>query len=293
MNTNKEALARMKEDMQLRGLSPGTQYEYLLQAEVFLKHCNRDIEEIDEQDIRKYIAYLINERKLAASTVNLYRAAICFLFAITLNKNLNYRQIPNMKKEQNIPVILTSEEVVRLFRHELNLRNKAILMTVYSAGLRVSEVCNLKVSDIDSKSMRIKVRNGKGGKDRHTILSQKNLDILREYWQEYRVHLKKSSDGYLFLSKTRNTDHLSKNMVQYIFKAAIERAGIKKDVSIHVLRACFATHLLESGMDIFRIKQLLGHSCIKSTIAYLRLIKFDDKYKSPLDFLDMEGEEDI
>jgi len=290
MKTNEEVLARMKEDMQLRGMSEGTQREYLLRAKIFLTHCNRNIEDIDTQDIREYVTLLIKEKNLVASTISVYRAAICFLFTVTLDRDLNYRKIPHTKKKRSIPEILTREEVSLIFKNELNLRNKAILMTAYSAGLRVSEICKLKISDIDSVSMRILVKNGKGGKDRYTVLSQKTLDILREYWRQYRSFVKKHVNDYLFVSKRRNANHISKNMVQYIFKAAVERAGIKKDVSIHSLRTCFATHLLESGMDIYRIKQLLGHSCIQSTTFYLRLLNFDDKIKSPLDDLDMGGD---
>ena len=286
MKTNEQVLSRMKVDLTLRGFSPHSQKVYLNKVDIFLNYCNKNAEEMDEQDIRDYMYYLINVRKLAPNTVNVYHAAICFLFAVTLNRNLNYRQVPRMKVPLNLPDILSKEEISLLFENELSLRNKTILMTTYSAGLRISEICKLKVSDIDVKSMRIFIKSGKGRKDRYAILSQKNIEILREYWQKYHTLIQKTPDGYLFVGQNRK-DHLTNKSIHRFFKIAIERAGINKKVSMHTLRACFATHLLESGMDIFSIKELLGHSCISSTMVYLRLMEFGDKIKSPLDLFDM------
>lgn len=171
MNTNKEILARMEEDILLRGLAQGTREDYLMHAGLFLRYAQRPVEELDEQDIRQYLTYLIAEKKLTVSTVNTYNAALRFLFGVTLNRNLNYRQIPRLRQVRSLPGILTKDELRRVFDNASTLRNKAMLMTLYGGGLRLSEVCKLRVSDIDSNSMRIFINCGKGGKDRYTILS--------------------------------------------------------------------------------------------------------------------------
>lgn len=279
MQTNEQLLSRLTEDLTLRGLSPGTQEDYYMHTRLFLNWAKRPAETMTEEDIRAYLNYLITEKKLCVSTVNTYNAALRFFFAVTLNRNLNYRQIPRMRQTRRLPEILTQHEVARVLECASNLRNKAILMTIYGAGLRVSEVCNIQVRDIDSEAMRIFIRYGKNGKDRFTILSQLNLDILREYWKAYRP---KHPDGWLFLNKD-GSDKVNYRTVQDAFNSAVKRAGIKKDVSTHTLRHCFATHLLEAGTDVCRIKQLLGHTHIQSTTFYLHLLNFDSKLKSPLD----------
>lgn len=279
MNKNKEILARMEEDILLRGLAQGTREDYLMHAGLFLRYAQRPVEELDEQDIRQYLTYLITEKKLAVSTVNTYNAALRFLLGVTLNRNLNYRQIPRLRQVRSLPGILAKDELRRIFENASTLRNKAMLMTLYGGGLRLSEVCKLRISDIDSASMCIFVNCGKGGKDRYTILSQTNLDILREYWRQYRPY---HPDGWLFLSRD-GSSHSSFRMVQDAFKSALKRAGITKHATVHTLRTCFATHLLESGVDVCKVKQLLGHTHIQSTTFYLHLLNIDPKIKSPLD----------
>jgi site-specific recombinase XerD len=279
MQTNEQILSRMAEDLMLRGLAPGTQEDYLKHARLFLNWAKQPAEAMDEENIRAYLNYLISDKKLAVSTVNTYNAALRFMYAVTLNRNLNYRQIPRLKQVRSLPEILTKPELAKVFEKASTLQNKAILMTIYGAGLRLSEVCNLRVRDIDSEAMRIFVHHGKGGKDRYTILSQTNLEILREYWKAYRP---KHPDGWLFLSKD-GSRNVHMKTVQDAFNSAVKRVGIQKDVSTHTLRASFATHLLEAGVDVARIKQLLGHTHIQSTTFYLHLLNFDSALKSPLD----------
>jgi site-specific recombinase XerD len=281
MRTNEQVMKRMAEDLRLRGLAAGTQEDYLMHAGLFLAWAKRPAEEMDEENIRAYLNYLISEKKLAVSTVNTYNAALRFLFAVTLNRNLNYRQIPRLKEVRRIPEVLTQKEILLLFDNAGSLRNKALLMTIYGAGLRLSDVCGLQIRDIDSENMRIFIRQGKGGKDRFTLLSQSNLEILREYWKAYRPN---HPEGWLFLNKD-GSGKINYRTVQDAFKTAVKRAGIARDVSTHTLRHCFATHLLEAGTDIFRLKQLLGHTHIQSTTFYLHLLNFDSKLKSPLDTL--------
>jgi len=268
----------MAEDLKLRGLAAGTQTDYLMHARLFLDWANRPAETMDEENIRQYLNYLISDKKLCVSTVNTYNAALRFLFAVTMNRTLNYRQIPRLKQTRSLPEILTKTEVAQIFDCANSLRNKAILMTIYGAGLRISEVCNLKVRDIDSESMRIFIRCSKDGKDRYTLLSQVNLDILREYWKAYRPN---HPEGWLFLTK-RGTK-LNDRTARDVFDSTVIRTGITKDVTPHTLRHCFATHLLEAGTDVCRIKQLLGHTHIQSTTFYLHLLNFDASLKSPLD----------
>lgn len=281
MQTNEQLLSRMNEDIVLRGLANGTKVSYLMNTRLFLEWIGRPAESMDEEDIRVYLRYLITEKKLEASTINICNAALRFFFAVTLKRNLNYRLIPRMKQTRRFPEILTQAELASVFEQASSLRNKAMLMTVYGAGLRVSEVCSLQVCDIDSKAMRIFVRDSKNGKDRYTLLSKEDVEILREYWSAYRPG---HPDGWLFLNRN-GSGKMNLFTARDACRTAVKRAGIQKDVSIHTLRHCFATHLLEAGTDIFRIKELLGHASIQSTIWYLHLLNFDTKLISPLDTL--------
>jgi site-specific recombinase XerD len=289
MQTNEQIISRMTVDLNLRGLSSSTRYRYLMSARRFLDWANNPCEETGEEEIRNFLNYLINEIGLGASCVNTYNAALRFLFAVTLDRNLNYRQIPRLKQAQSLPEILSKSEVVRIFDNASTLRNKAVLMTIYGAGLRISEACNLKIRDIDSESMRIFVRCGKNSKDRYSLLSQTNLVILREYWRECRPN---HPDGWLFLNKD-GSEKIHRRTVQSAFNAAAKRAGINKDVSTHTLRSCFATHLLEGGADIHSIMRLLGHANLRNTSIYLKLASFDPSLKSPLDSLSGGHEENM
>jgi len=278
MRTNDQILSRMAEDLKLRGLAAGTQNDYIMHARLFLNWADRPAETMDEENIRQYLNYLISDKKLCVSTVNTYNAALRFLFAVTMNRTLNYRQIPRLKQTRSLPEILTQNEVAKIFECANSLRDKAILMTIYGAGLRISEVCNLKVRDIDSECMRIFIRCSKDGKDRYTLLSQTNLDILREYWKAYRPN---HPEGWLFI--TRRGTKFNEKTARDVFDLAVKKTKITKDITPHTLRHCFATHLLEAGTDVCRIKQLLGHTHIQSTTFYLHLLNFDASLKSPLD----------
>ena len=278
--TQDEILKKLKFDTELRGLSIHTQEEYLIKAKMFQNHFGKPASELGINEIREYLHYLKTEKKLSSGSINTYNSGLRFLYGVTLNANLNYKQIPRQRKKRKIPDILTQEEIKKLFDSCNNIRDKCILMTIYGAGLRLSEVANLKISDIDSKKMRILIRNGKGGKDRYALLSQTNLDILREYWMTYRPK------DYLFKSRTQSSPHLTPRATANIFRKYKEKAGITKKVSMHTLRHCFASHLLEAGTNIYYIKQLLGHSDISTTTFYLHLLKLDSmNVESPLDIL--------
>lgn len=193
---------------------------------------------------------------------------------------MEYKSTTKNQKASKLPSILSRKEIADLFSTITNLKHKAILMTIYGGGIRISEAANLKVSSIDSKNMQIFIKQGKGKKDRYTLLSNQNLQVLREYYKRYRPSI------YLFPGRELDKP-ITTRSIQLIFLEAKEKARIKKDVSVHTLRHCFATHLLEQGTDLCYIQQLMGHSSLGSTMIYLHLRRLDVlKLVSPLDKLE-------
>ena len=281
MLTMQQALTRMRADIQLRGLSQSTLKSYIANIREFFKFANKPVGDLDEVDVRKYLMHLIVERRLEPSTVNTYSAAIRFFFAVTLNRTMNYLQIPKMKKPKRLPVILTRNEVSELVAKTTNAKHKAMILTAYGSGLRGSELVSLKTTDIDSASMRVFVFNGKGKKDRYTILSEKSLLALRDYWRIYRPQ---NPAGYIF-PDYKKVDHITAKAFWSVIKAALSRTDIQKEISPHTLRHCFATHLLEDGYSLLQIKEMLGHSSISSTTIYLHLVNITSGITSPADEL--------
>jgi len=283
MNSHEQVLSRLREDILLRGLSKNTLDSYTKNARIFLTYCNRPADELGAEDIRSFLQYLIREKKSSPGTVNTYSAAIRFLFAVTLNRTLNYLQIPRQKMRKTLPEVLTREEISAIMAGCDNIKHKAMLMVAYGSGLRVSEVATLKIQHIDSKTMRVFVECGKGGKDRFTLLSEDCLYVLREYWKVYRPQ---HPEGWLFLG-TYKVTHITSAGIENAFNQAVKRTNITKDVSIHTLRHAFATHLLEDGATLLQIKKLLGHANIQSTTIYLHLANIASGVKSPLDHSSM------
>ncbi|MBC2721741.1 MAG: tyrosine-type recombinase/integrase [Desulfosporosinus sp.] len=276
--TKEEVLAKLKFDVELRGFSKHTQAEYYTKVKLFQEHFGKPATELGVEDVRQFLHYLTTVKKLAPETVNTYNSGLRFLYGVTLNVNLNPRQIPRHRKPRKLPDILTQEEIQALFNVCDNLRDQCILMTLYGAGLRLSEVASLKVSDIHSAKMQLFIRNAKGSKDRYALLSQANLDILRTYWKAYRPK------EWLFYSRNHSGTHITPKAVQNLFHKYVKKANISKNVSVHTMRHSFATHLLESGTSIYHIKQLLGHSNINTTCVYLHLVKIESlNVTSPLD----------
>jgi len=270
---------RMKIEMELRGYSPKTIKNYILHVSTFSKFHNKSPELLGEEEIREFLHHCITVRKLSEGTVNYYNACIKFFYAKVLHRKLDLKQLPKAKERRRLPAILSPEEMNDIFNATHNIKYKAIFMTIYSAGLRISEVCNLKVSDIDSKNMQIFIREGKGNKDRYTILGKSNLKILREYWEISRPK------EYLF-SGRYSINAISPRSVQVEFGKSIERTKITKHVTVHSVRHAFATHLLNGGTDVCHIQKLLGHTRISSTSVYLHLRRLDLlSIKSPLDTL--------
>lgn len=272
-------IEKMLIDMQLRGMSSGTQKGYVCRVKVFLKFIDKPVKELGENDIRIFLTYLIKEKKLSYGSVNTYNSTLKFFYETTLEKQWNEKNLPKLKEPKRLPAILSRQEVQSLFDATKNLKHKCMLMTVYSSGLRVSEVAKLKITDIDSKNMQIFIREGKGKKDRYTLLSQTNLEVLREYWKQYRP------SDWLFEGHKKGT-HVTVRTVQKILQYAKNKAGIKKPICVHTLRHCFATHLLEADTNLYHIKQLLGHTSLQTTSMYLHLMRMDVlKVQSPLDFM--------
>lgn len=278
--TKEEILQKLKFETSLRGLSKNTQDEYYTKVKQFQNYYDKPATELTIEDIKNYLHHLLTVKGLSSGTVNTYNSGLRFLYNITLDMPINLNKIPCLRKQRKFPDILTRDEVNALFNACDNLRDKCILMTMYSAGLRLSEVTSLNVSDIDSQKMQIFIRNGKGRKDRFAILSQANLEVLREYWKRYRPQ------DWLFYSRNNTGTHITPRATQDIFRKYKAIAGISKKVSSHTLRHSFATHLLENGVSIFHIKQLLGHSDISTTCFYLHLVKISElNVISPLDTL--------
>lgn len=284
MNHHEQIISKLQEDLVLRGLAAHTQQNYMRCARTFLAYCNRPVEQLEGSDIRRFLLYLIREKQFATKTVNLHSAAIRFLFAVTLDRPLSSLHVPRMKDPKKLPVLLSRAEVGSLFEHCPNLKHQAMLMVIYSAGLRVSEAAALKVHHIDSQTMRVLVACGKGGKARYTLLSEACLLDLRAYWRVYRP---KHPQGWLFPG-TYQVTHITSRSIQQAFDEARRRAGITKPVSVHSLRHAFATHLLEDGATLLQVKELLGHASIQTTTIYLHLAHLTAGLKSPLDTWSME-----
>ena len=268
---------QMEMDMKLRRFSPKTITCYLACMKGVAKHFRKSPAELGDEEIRAYLHYLMEERKASQSVLVQTYSALKFFFENTLQKQWNAIRIPRCKQRRKLPGVLTREEVESILSATKNLKHRAILMTLYSAGLRIGEVTRLKVSDIESGRMMIRVNEGKGLKDRYTLLGERNLEILRRYWKAYR-HLE-----WLFPGRNAS-DPVSISAIQRVFKTSLAKAGIKKKASVHTLRHCFATHLLDSGTDLYYIQRLLGHKSAGTTSVYLHITGKDiGKIKSPID----------
>ena len=266
--------------LQVLRYSRSTVNTYVSMFEEFINYYkNIDLISINENDIRAYLLHLVG-RGVSVSYQNQAINAIKFYFEIVLGLPNRHYYVERPRKVETLPLVLSVEEVQRLLNTVTNLKHKAILITIYSAGLRVSEVLELKMSDIQSDRMLILVRNSKGNKDRTTLLGKKTLSILREYYIEYKP------DTYLF--EGQNGGKYSSTSIQKILKKALKKANIIKPATIHTLRHSFATHLLEKGTNLRYIQTLLGHSSPKTTEIYTRVSTVDMEHiKNPIDNLDV------
>lgn len=277
-----ELRQRMDDAMVLRGLALRTRETYLACVAGLAKHYRCSPERLNAEQIQSYLLHLIIEKKLAYASVNQVACACRFLFGTVLQQRTIWLDIPMAKVPKRLPVVLARADITRLFAACGNLRTRTVLMTTYAAGLRVSEVCALQPTDIESAPDRmcIKLRHAKGGKDRYTLLSPKLLASLRLYWRICRPRIwlfpNKAGDGPLY-----------DQTAQRMYRAACEAAGLTNAAGIHTLRHSFATHLLEAGVDLHTIQRLLGHGHISTTMRYLHLARARlTGTTSPLELLD-------
>lgn len=271
----------LRRELLSRKYSYRTVKGYLYYNRDFLSFIKKEPADVQESDIKDYLLYLAEGKQSATATLNQAINALKFYYGTMLKKKFLY-EIKRPRKDKKLPVVLSKEEVASILSSVDNVKHKAILMLVYSAGLRVGEVVKLKPEDIDSKRMLIHVRGSKGRKDRYTMLSETALEILRQYWREHKP------TKWLF-EGARMGRYLSTRTVEKVLEYACEKVGIKKDASVHTLRHSFATHLLEGGTDLRYIQELLGHKDSKTTEIYTHVsTKSIGKIKSPLDTLNLE-----
>lgn len=268
---------KMKQEMELRGYSPQTQKHYLNHVRLLENYWGKPPDLIEPEEIKQYLHYRI-KKGISYSNISISCNAFKFMFNSVLYRSFSDEVIVRPKIKKKLPYVLSKNEILSILNHVSSLKHRTILLTIYSSGLRISEVLNLLGSDIDSDNMLIRVRGGKGGKDRFSILGRENLLLLRHYWKVYKP------EGFLFPGKSPGKPLAPRN-IQQVFKSAKEKAGITKPVSVHSLRHSFATHLLENDTDLRTIQVLLGHASIDSTCIYLHLsTKRLSSVKSPLDF---------
>jgi site-specific recombinase XerD len=258
----------MLEELQRRNYSDGTIRHHLRAVEEFANHYGKSPDRLGLNELRSYQAYLLKERKLAVGTVVNHVAGLRFFFVRTLKRHEFRDFIPYPNEPERLPTILSLDEVARLINASGNLFRRALLMTVYGTGMRRSEAVHLKVSDIDSKRMIIRVTQGKGAKDRDLPLSPELLETLRAYWRW------RKPKEYLFPSRGERKGAdvpLSDKTVWHVCGDAAKKAGIAKHVTPHTLRHSWATHLLEAGTDLRTIQMLLGHGDLETTARYIHL----------------------
>jgi site-specific recombinase XerD len=273
--------AKMIEQMQLQRLAPGTQDMYVKAIYRLAAYYRRSPDLLSSQEIHHYLHHLLAERQLAWSTCNVVAAAMQFFYVRTLGWKPLELNLPPRTAPKRLPQVLSVEQLERLFTTILNPKHRALLMTTYAAGLRVSEVVRLQVKDIESDASRmlIRINQGKGHKDRYTLLSERLLVELRAYWKIERPH------PWMFPGSTGSRP-LPSGTAQRIYNQARRHAGIEQGSGIHTLRHSFATHLFDAGVDPRTIQLLMGHRSIKTTVKYLHGSRRQlAQVKSPLDLL--------
>ena len=277
-----ELRQKMIKSMQLRNLGKTSQRSYLAAVEGLAKYYRKPPDEMTKEMIEDYLLYLINEKKRAPEGVAVVVSGLRFLYKQVLGDE---QRSPNYgtRRVRKLPTVLTQEEVWRIINAPKNMKHRLLLMTTYSAGLRAGEVIKLKPEHIDSKRMLIKVEEGKGGKDRYTLLSKMLLEELRHYYKKSRPKT------YLFPSAYKGRGLLTYETVRSTYEDARKKAGVNKGPGVHTLRHSFATHLLEAGYDLRKIQILMGHKSLTTTMIYLHVSRETlSKIKSPLDLFELE-----
>ena len=270
--TQSQTRRKLLQDMKLRGFSEDTISSYSIQCNCFLNFSKaKDTSRLTEKEFRAYLVYLTGRGDLAPSTINLYNCAVRFLYEVTLEKDINYKRVPHMKEPKTRPEVLTVEELEAFFKEVTGPKQFAFFLNLYGSGLRISEMLALKTNDIDGKRMLIRVRSGKGRKERFAPLTKAGYEALRHYWKLYRPA---NANNYVFPDYTR-TRTQSPDSFETMFKKIAKDAGICKNATPHTLRHSFSTHMLQSGTDLMTLKEMLGHSSLSSTTVYLHLSLID------------------
>ena len=285
--TNKKLLEKLKEDMEMRGFSPHTKDSYYRKAKEITEYFGKPMKQVTTKELREFLMkYLREERKVSERSVNYYNSVIRFIYDVVLDKPINQKQIPMYKKKRRLPKILSDKELDVFFNACDNYMYKTIFMMIYGSGLRISEATNLRVEDIDSENMRLFVRNGKGERERYTVLPKTSLEMLRICYKMYQPN---HPEGYMFLNREGNP--LKVERLRVFFRRYRRKAGISEDFIVHSLRHAFSTRLVEEGIPLVQIKELLGHSCIRSTMTYVHVASNMQKVDSPLDIFLKKKEE--
>jgi len=256
---------RMLEDMGIRNLAENTQSAYLQQIAAYSRYFNRSPDQLGPEEIRTYQLYLMEVRALTPSSICVAMGALRFLYKVTLKRTWAVDEIPMPKRPRKLPEILSPKEVMHFLNAITNHKHRAILMTAYAAGLRVSEATHLKVTDIDSQRMMLRVEQGKGMKDRYVMLSPRLLDVLRTYWKSARP------TRWMFPGEVPGQP-ITREAVGLACQKARRDSGITKPITPHSLRHAFASHLLESGANLRTIQLLLGHRSLATTARYLKVV---------------------
>ena len=285
--TNKKLLEKLKEDMEMRGFSSHTKDSYYRKAKEITEYFGKPMKQVKIQELRNYLLnYLRQERGLTEKSVNYYNNVIRFIYDVVIDAPINKRQLPLYKGKRRLPKILSDKELDVFFNACDNYMYKTIFMMIYGSGLRISEATNLRVEDIDSENMRLFVRNGKGERERYTVLPQTSLEMLRIC---YKMYQPKHPEGYMFLNREGNP--LKVERLRVYFRRYRRKAGISEEFIVHSLRHAFATRLVEEGIPLVQVKELLGHSCIRSTMTYVHVANNMQRVDSPLDKFMKKGEE--
>ena len=285
--TNEKLIEKLQEDMEMRGFSHYTKDSYLRKAKEIIEYFGKPMKQVTTKELREFLMkYLKEEKKISERSVNYYNSVIRFIYDVVLDTPINQKQIPMYKKKRRLPKILSDEKLSIFFDACYNYMYKTIFMMIYGSGLRISEATNLRVEDIDSENMRLFVRNGKGERQRYTVLPKASLEMLRKCYKMYKPN---HPEGYMFLNREGNP--LKVERLRVFFRRYRRRAKISEDFIVHSLRHSFATKLVEEGVPLVQVKELLGHSCIRSTMTYVRVANNMQKVDSPLDIFLGKGEE--
>ncbi|WP_175640189.1 tyrosine-type recombinase/integrase [Metabacillus schmidteae] len=249
----------------------------------YMHKLGKPVESINEEDIQQYIIYLRKDKNLSPGTINNYISAIKFFYTFVLEKEWNSIKVPRMRRIKQLPVIPPREDILSLIEETSNLKHKAIFVLIYGSGLRVSEVAKLKIGDICSKTMRIRVDKAKHNTNRYTILSKTALDILRTYFKSYFSNISYTPNDWLFPGQNKQ-DHINVKTIKNTLIKIRNKLELDPKISAHTLRHCFSTNALEDDVDPVFIQQMLGHKNLQTTMTYLHMTsKSLMGVKSPLD----------